>query len=71
MNVAFVAGGADHGWLVADVAPADVNEDLHVVGGAFVILTCGNLAMLLSGLLRPPASIAAPAGTPLRSGWPA
>jgi hypothetical membrane protein len=46
------------GWLVAGLAPADVNENLHVVGGAFVIFTCGNLAMLLGGLLRPPAPIA-------------
>jgi hypothetical membrane protein len=44
-----VATGA--GWTVAGLFPADVNENLHVVGGAFVIFTCGNLALLLTALL--------------------
>jgi hypothetical membrane protein len=40
------------GWMVAGLSPADVNEDLHVVGGAFVIFVFGNLALLLTVFLR-------------------
>lgn len=40
------------GWTIAGLYPADVNENLHVVGGAFVIFTCGNLALLLTAFLR-------------------
>ncbi|MFK4088680.1 DUF998 domain-containing protein [Kribbella sp. NPDC020789] len=43
-----VATGA--GWMVAGLFPADVDENLHV-GGAFVIFTCGNLALLLIAFL--------------------
>lgn len=39
------------GWMVAGLSPADVNEDLHVLGGAAVIFLGGNLALLLTGLL--------------------
>jgi hypothetical membrane protein len=40
------------GWMVAGLYPADVNEDAHVVFGAFVIFVFGNLALLLGGFLR-------------------
>ena len=40
------------GWAVAGLYPADVNEDAHVVFGAFVIFVFGNLALLLCGFLR-------------------
>lgn len=45
------------GWMVAGLAPADVNEDLHVLGGAVVIFLGGNLALLLAGLLGPDTPI--------------
>lgn len=40
------------GWMVAGLFPADVDENLHVVAGAFVIFVFGNLALLLTGFLR-------------------
>lgn len=40
------------GWMVAGLSPADVNEELHVIGGAFVIFVFGNLALLLIGFVR-------------------
>jgi hypothetical protein len=40
------------GWTIAGLYPADVDENLHVVGGAFVIFVFGNLALLLLGFLR-------------------
>lgn len=40
------------GWMVAGLSPADVNEDLHLLGGAFVIFAGGNLALLLTAFLR-------------------
>ncbi|MEV6282513.1 DUF998 domain-containing protein [Kribbella sp. NPDC051770] len=45
------------GWAIAGLAPADVNEDLHVLGGAVVIFLAGNLALLLAGALRPGSAI--------------
>ncbi|GAB3934790.1 hypothetical protein GCM10029976_044240 [Kribbella albertanoniae] len=45
-----VATGA--GWMTAGLFPADVNENLHVLGGAFVIFAGGNLALLLTVFLR-------------------
>ncbi|MGW7684305.1 DUF998 domain-containing protein [Kribbella sp. NPDC054772] len=57
VRLLLVATGA--GWMVAGLSPADVNEDLHVLGGAFPIFAFGNLALLLTGFLRtgPLASI--------------
>ncbi|GAB2570393.1 hypothetical protein GCM10027269_27190 [Kribbella endophytica] len=49
------------GWIVAGLSPADVNEDLHVLGGAVVIFLFGNLALLLVGLL--------PSGSITRTRW--
>ena len=40
------------GWMVTGLSPADINEDLHVLGGAFVIFAGGNLALLLTAFLR-------------------
>lgn len=40
------------GWAIAGLYPADVNEDAHVVLGAFVIFVFGNLALLLCARLR-------------------
>lgn len=40
------------GWTIAGLYPADVNENAHVVGGAFVIFVFGNLALLLLGFVR-------------------
>lgn len=49
------------GWIVAGLSPADVNEDLHVLGGAVAIFLFGNLALLLVGLL--------PSGLIARTRW--
>ncbi|TWD81939.1 putative membrane protein [Kribbella amoyensis] len=50
------------GWAVAGLWPADVNEDMHVLGGAVIIFLCGNAALLLAGFLR--------TGTPIsRTRW--
>jgi hypothetical membrane protein len=40
------------GWMIAGLYPADINENLHVVGGAFVIFVFGNLALLLLHFVR-------------------
>ncbi|ADB30455.1 hypothetical protein Kfla_1353 [Kribbella flavida DSM 17836] len=55
VRVLLMATGS--GWMVAGLSPADINEDLHVLGGAVVIFLGGNLALLLAGLLRPDSPI--------------
>lgn len=44
------AGGL--GWVVAGSVPADVDENTHVVLGAFPVLVLTNLGLLLVGLSR-------------------
>ncbi|MFI1254934.1 DUF998 domain-containing protein [Streptomyces netropsis] len=36
------------GWVVVGLAPADVNEDLHVLG-AFIIMGLGNIGLVCAG----------------------
>jgi hypothetical membrane protein len=50
VRLLLMATGA--GWMVAGLSPADINENLHVVGGAFVIFVGGNLGLLLTVFLR-------------------
>ncbi|MGW6130978.1 DUF998 domain-containing protein [Cellulomonas sp. NPDC055163] len=49
-RVLVAAGGL--GWVVAGAVPADVDENVHVVFGAFPVLVLTNLGLLLVGLSR-------------------
>ncbi|WP_431774072.1 DUF998 domain-containing protein [Streptomyces cucumeris] len=54
-RILFAIGAA--GWVLVGMVPADVNEDLHVLG-ALLIMGLGNIGLLCAGCVRKDAPLA-------------